>query len=130
MLMIFNTVLIIIIGLFFGIMMGMTGILPIGLLILVLKYLNVGDYKTILGTVLYVILFPITIGSVWDFYNARKINYFVANVLLVTLIIGSFLGSKFVLDERIQLSEKTIKYISAVITLIASILFFISAYKL
>ena len=128
--MIFNTVLIIIIGLFFGIMMGMTGILPIGLLIMVLKYLNVGDYKTILGTVLYVILFPITIGSVWDFYNARKINYFVANVLLVTLIIGSFLGSKFVLDERIQLSEKTIKYISAVITLIASILFFISAYKL
>jgi uncharacterized membrane protein YfcA len=130
MLMIFNTVIIIIIGLFFGIMMGMTGILPIGLLIMVLKYLNVGDYKTILGTVLYVILFPITIGSVWDFYNARKINYFVANVLLVTLIIGSFLGSKFVLDERIQLSEKTIKYISAVITLIASILFFISAYKL
>ena len=130
MLMIFNTVIIIIIGLFFGIMMGMTGILPIGLLIMVLKYLNVGDYKTILGTVLYVLLFPITIGSVWDFYNARKINYFVANVLLVTLIIGSFLGSKFVLDERIQLSEKTIKYISAVITLIASILFFISAYKL
>jgi len=130
MLMIFNTVIIIIIGLFFGIMMGMTGILPIGLLIIGLKYLNVGDYKTVLGTVLYIILFPITIGSVWDFYNARKINYFVANILLVTLIIGSFLGSKFVLDERIQLSEKTIKYISAVITLIASILFFISAYKL
>ena len=110
--------------------MGVTGILPLGFFILLFKYLNVGDHKTILGTVLYVILFPLSIGSVWEFYKAKKINFFVGNVLLVAMVVGSFFGSKLVLDERFQLSEKTIKYITAVMTLIASALFFISASKL
>jgi uncharacterized membrane protein YfcA len=128
--MLFDVVAIVIIGLLSGLLLGVTGILPLGFFIIIFKYLNVGDYKTILGTVLYVILFPLSIGSVWEFYKAKKINFFVGNVLLVTMIIGSYFGSKFVLDEGYHLSEKTIKYITAVMTLIASILFFISAYEL
>lgn len=128
--MLFDVVAILIIGLLSGLLLGVTGILPLGFFIIIFKYLNVGDYKTILGTVLYVILFPLSIGSVWEFYKAKKINFFVGNVLLVTMIIGSYFGSKLVLDEGYQLSEKTIKYITAVMTLIASILFFISAYEL
>ena len=128
--MLFDIVSIIIIGLVSGVLMGVTGILPLGFFILLFKYLNVGDHKTILGTVLYVILFPLSIGSVWEFYKAKKINFFVGNVLLVAMVVGSFFGSKLVLDERFQLSEKTIKYITAVMTLIASALFFISASKL
>jgi uncharacterized membrane protein YfcA len=83
-----------------------------------------------MGTVLYVILFPLTIGSVWEFYKAKKINFFVGNILLVTIIIGSYFGSKLVLDEHFQLTEKTIKYITAVMTFTFSIFFFIAAYNL
>ena len=126
----FNTIFIILIGLLSGILLGLTGILPLGFFILLLKYLDVGDYKTILGTVLYVIVFPLSIGSALEFYKAKKINFFVGNILLITMIIGSFLGSKLVLDERFQLTEKKIKYISAIMTFVASILFFINAYKL
>ena len=126
----FNIIFIIIIGLISGLLLGLTGILPLGFFIILLKYLGVGDYKTIMGTVLYVILFPLTIGSVWEFYKAKKINFFVGNILLVTMIIGSYFGSKLVLDERFQLTEKTIKYITAIMTFIFSIVFFITAYNL
>ena len=126
----FNIILICLIGLISGLLLGLTGILPLGFFLILFKYFNVGDYKTIIGTVLYVILFPLTIGSVWEFYKTKKINFFVGNILLVTMIIGSYFGSKLVLDERFQLTEKTIKYISAIMSFVFSIAFFITAYNL
>jgi uncharacterized membrane protein YfcA len=126
----FNTIFIVLIGLISGLLLGVTGILPLGFFIILFKFLNVGDYKTIMGTVLYVLLFPLTFGSVWEFYKAKKLNFFVGNVLIITMVIGSYFGSKLVLDERFQLTEKTIKYITAVMTFIFSIVFFITAYNL
>ena len=126
----FNIILIGLIGLVSGLLLGLTGILPLGFFIILFKYLNVGDYKTILGTVLYVLLFPLTFGSIWEFYTAKKVNFFVGNILIITMIIGSYFGSKLVLDVRFKLTEKTIKYITAVMTLIFSIVFFITAYNL
>lgn len=126
----FTTISICIIGIISGILLGLTGILPLGFFILLFKYLNVGDYKTILGTVLYVILFPLSIGSVLEFYKAKKINFFVGNILLITMVIGSYIGSKLVIDEHFKFTEKTIKYITAIMTLVASILFFIDANSL
>ena len=41
------------------------------------------------------------------------------------MVIGSYIGSKLVLDEHFKFTEKTIKYITAIMTLVASILFFI-----
>jgi uncharacterized membrane protein YfcA len=126
----FNTIFVGLIGLISGLLLGLTGILPLGFFIILFKFLDVGDYKTILGTVLYVILFPLSIGSVWEFYKAKKINFFVGNILIITMVIGSYFGSKLVLDERFKLTEKTIKYITAIMTFIASIIFFITAYNL
>ena len=126
----FNTILIILIGLISGLLLGLTGILPLGFFIILFKFLNVGDYKTIMGTVLYVLLFPLTFGSVWEFYKAKKLNFFVGNVLIITMVIGSYFGSKLVLDERFQLTEKTLEHITAVMTFIFSIVFFITAYNL
>jgi len=126
----FNTILIGLIGLISGLLLGLTGILPIGFFIILFKYLEVGDYKTIMGTVLYVLLFPLSVGSVWEFYKAKKLNFFVGNILIITMVIGSYFGSKLVLDERFKLTEKTIKYITAIMTFIFSIVFFITAYNL
>jgi len=126
----FNIIILCLIGLISGLLMGLTGILPLGFFIILFKFLDVGDYKTILGTVLYVLLFPLTFGSIWEFYKAKKINFFVGNILLITMVIGSYIGSKLVLDEHFQITEKTIKYITAVMTFIFSIVFFITAYNL
>jgi uncharacterized membrane protein YfcA len=125
-----NIIFICLIGFVSGLLLGLTGILPLGFFIILLKYLDVGDYKTIMGTVLYVLLFPLTFGSIWEFYKAKKLNFFVGNILILTMVIGSYFGSKLVLDERFKLTEKTIKYITAVMTFIFSIVFFITAYNL
>jgi len=122
-----NIIIICLIGIIIGIISGITGILFSGFAIILFKYLDVGDYKTILGTVLYITLFPLTIGSVVEFYNAKKINFFVGNLLLITFIIGGYFGSKLVLDEKFKVTEKQIKYISAILSFFSAILFFLEA---
>ena len=126
----FTTIYICFIGIILGIISGITGILFTGFPILALKYLDVGDYKTIIGTTLYILLFPLSIGSVIEFYKAKKINFFVGNLLLITVIIGSYFGSKLLLEERFKFTEKKIKYITAILLFFAGILFFMEAYNL
>ena len=71
-----------ILGLAAGLFLGITGIAPTGLVLLILDYFNIGNYITNLGTVLFLNLFPITIGSVWEFYKSDKINYNMGFILL------------------------------------------------
>ena len=126
----FNIILICLIGIILGLITGVTSILFNGFALIALKYLDVGDYKTILGTMLYLFLFPLSIGSTLEFYKAKKINFLVGNLLLITFIIGGYLGSKLVLDERFKLTEKKIKYLTAILSLFTSGLFFVEAYNL
>jgi uncharacterized membrane protein YfcA len=125
-----NIIFICLIGLILGLISGSTGNLFTGFAVVLFKYLSVGDYKTILGTVIYVLLFPLTIGAVWEFYKAKKINFLVGNITLISLIIGSFFGSKLVLNDNYKLSEKTIKYISAILSFLCGGLFLFEAYDL
>ena len=117
-----------IVGLICGIFLGITGILPIGIILIVLDYLNIGDYRTNLGAILFLNLFPYTIGSFYEFYKTKKINYSLGWILLISIIVGSYIGSKYVVGAGLKLSIKQIKYISALVGLIVCILFFISAY--
>jgi uncharacterized membrane protein YfcA len=118
-----------ILGLLTGLFLGITGIAPTGIVLLVLDYLNIGDYKTNLGTVLFLNLFPISIGSVYEFYKYKQINFSVGFILLVSLTLGGFIGSKFVAgDKKLTFSAKQIKYITAFLSFITGIFFLISAY--
>ena len=117
-----------ILGLISGIFLGVTGILPIGIILIALDYLNIGDYISNLGAILFINLFPVTVGSIYEFYKSNKINYSLGWILLFSSIIGSHIGSKYVVGKGIQLSIKQIKYISAFIGLTMCVLFFISAY--
>ena len=117
-----------ILGLISGVFLGITGILPVGLIVIILDYLNIGDYRSNLGAILFINLFPYTIGSVYEFYKTKNINYKLGLILLFSIIIGSYIGSKYVVGSGLKLSIKQIKYISAFIGLTMCILFFISAY--
>jgi|688.fasta_scaffold324010_2 uncharacterized membrane protein YfcA len=117
-----------ILGLLSGIFLGITGILPVGVFLIILDYLNIGDYRSNLGAILFLNLFPYTIGSIYEFYKTKKINYRLGWILLFSIIVGSYIGSKYVVGAGFKLSIKQIKYISAFVGLIMCILFFISAY--
>jgi uncharacterized membrane protein YfcA len=117
-----------VLGLVSGIFLGITGILPVGLFLIILDYLNVGDYRSNLGAILFLNLFPYTIGSFYEFYKTKQINYSLGWILLISIIVGSYIGSKYIVGPGFKLSIKQIKYISAMVGLIMCILFFISAY--
>jgi len=117
-----------ILGLLCGIFLGITGIAPTGLILLALDFLKIGDYKSNLGAILFLNLFPITIGSVFEFYKSNKINYSIGTILLLTIIIGSFIGSRFVVGNKIVLSTKIIKLITAYLSLFMAGAFFYAAY--
>jgi uncharacterized membrane protein YfcA len=115
-------------GLVAGIFLGITGIAPTGLILLLLEYFKIGDYKSNLGTILFLNLFPLTIGSVYEFYKSNKINYSLGTILLFSVIIGSFIGSKAVVGSGFEFSLKQIKYITSFLGFLIFILFFNSAY--
>lgn len=116
-------------GLLSGIVLSVTGISPFNLLILLLDYLKIGDHVSNIGLVLFINLFPISIGGVYEFYKANKINYNLGFILLISIMIGSYIGSKLILGNTTKLSVKTIKYITAFYGLILFISYLISAYN-
>jgi len=117
-----------ILGLFSGLFLGITGIAPTSIVLIALDLLKIGDYKSNLGAILFLNLFPITIGSVYDFYKSKQINYSLGLILVVTIIIGSFIGSKIVAGEKNTISTKSVKYITAYLSLFMGIVFLYSAY--
>ena len=116
-----------ILGLLCGLFLGTTGIAPTGIVLIALDILNIGDYKSNLGAVLFLNLFPITIGSVYEFYKSKQINFKLGLILLLTIILGSFIGSKFVVGEKSQISTKTVKYITSFMGFLIGIVFLFSA---
>jgi uncharacterized membrane protein YfcA len=115
-------------GFLSGLFLGITGIPATGFILLGLDYFKVNNYKSILGTVLFLNLFPISLGSVWEFYKAGKIDFTMGWILLITTIIGSYIGSKYVVSGKNQFTNKTIKYITAYLSFFTGFLFIISAY--
>lgn len=116
-------------GLFAGGFLGVTGIAPMGLLLVIFEYLSIGDYKTNLGTLLFLNLFPISVGSVYEFWRAKKINFKMGFILLLSVVLGSYLSSRLVVRKENPLSTKTIKYITAILGLLISCVFFYAAYN-
>jgi len=115
------------VGVVCGLFLGITGIPATGLVLLALEYFKIGDYITNLGSILFLNLFPITIGSIWEFYKSKKINFTLGFILLLSIIFGSYIGSKFVVNEKYKLTKKTIKYITSGLGFTIFVLFLISA---
>jgi uncharacterized membrane protein YfcA len=124
----FITVIEIIIGLVVGIILGITGLAATSIILLIMSLLKIGDYKTNLGSILFLNLFPITIGSIYEFYKAKKIDFQLSIILLISVIFGSMIGSKIVLNKENPLSEKMIDYITSAVGFIIGISFLISGY--
>ena len=75
-----------VLGLLAGSLLGATGIFPVGVILLIFDYLGIGNYKSNLGAIAFINLFPITIGSFWNFYKTNNINYSMGLILLISII--------------------------------------------
>lgn len=116
-----------ILGLLAGALSGATGILPVGVLLLIFDYLGIGDYKGNLGAFSLLNLFPISLGSFWNYYKTNNVNYSMGFILLLSIIVGGYFGSKLVVDKTYQLSKKSIHYLTSFLGFIIGIMFLIAA---
>jgi uncharacterized membrane protein YfcA len=124
----FEQILYTITGLISGFCMGTTSFNPLSIILLVLDSLNIGSYKKNIGSLMIVNTFPIAIGSAYEFYIKKQINYPLAWNLIVTVTLGSYLGSMLVTNKNYALSDKQIKYFTGIISIIFGIIFLVSAF--
>jgi uncharacterized membrane protein YfcA len=112
------------IGLTTGIVSGITGLGGSFVLFILLYYLNViKNYNTIKGTILYTFLFPITLGSVYNFYNSGNIEFYTGNFLVLGIIMGGYLGSKLLLSINPKDADNIAKKVGGIILIICGILY-------
>ncbi len=114
-------VILLLIGLGAGLVSGLLGIggglLVIPALVLFLNY----SQKSAQGTSLGLLLPPIGLLAVLNYYKAGYVNLKAAGIMVITFIIGSYISSKFV----VSMPESIIKKIFAVFLLFYSLKLFL-----
>ena len=107
---------------FIGGVIGTTGSGAIisGLLILGIS----NDMKSAVGTTLATTLIPVSIGSVYTYYQRNQVDFPVAIILVICVTIMSYIGSYYTK----YISNAIIKYYTAVYCFALAIFFFCSAY--
>ena len=110
-------ILLISIGMFAGVVSGMTGIGGGLVVIPVLVFILGFSQHTAQGTSIFFMLPPIGILAAYNYYKAGYVNVKYALILSAAFIIGGYLGSKI----SINLAEETIKKIFGVVLLIIAI---------
>jgi len=118
-----NNILPIMIGLFSGFISGVSGMGSTILLLTLVYYFNViDDYSTIKGTILYTLLFPITILSVYNYYKKGHVNIYIGTILVLSMIIGGYLGSKLILLLNKDSGDTISRRIGGIISIMCGII--------
>ncbi len=100
-----------------GMLSSMVGIGGGILIVPVLVYFFAMSQKSAQGTSLALLLPPVGIFAVINYYKAGFVDLKVAGVLILAFVAGSFLGSKIVLD----LPDNIIKKVFGVFLLLVSL---------
>jgi uncharacterized membrane protein YfcA len=90
--------IIILIGLFCGIVESSIGISCMMIPLLLLSGLFI-DYKEALGTTLCALLLPLSIGAVYIHYHANNVKLDFAIILAIAYFIGATIASKYVVHN-------------------------------
>ena len=110
-------ILIIIVGLAAGILGGMVGVGGGIIIVPALVYFLAFSQHQAQGTSLALMLFPVGILGVINYYKKGYVDFRYAGLLAVGFVLGSYLGSKF----SLSLPQLTVKKIFAVIMLLVSL---------
>jgi uncharacterized membrane protein YfcA len=109
--------LIIFVGLAAGILGGMVGVGGGIIIVPALVYFLAFSQHQAQGTSLALMLFPVGILGVINYYKKGYVDFRYAGLLAIGFVLGSYLGSKF----SLSLPQLTVKKIFAVIMLLVSL---------
>jgi hypothetical protein len=82
----------IILGLAGGVLSGILGIGGAVLIVPALVYLFGFDQKMAQGTTLAMLIPPVGLLGVWQYYNAGNVNFKVAGLMCIGLFVGAYFG--------------------------------------
>lgn len=109
-------IIIILTGLAAGILGGMVGIGGGIIIVPALVYFLAFSQHQAQGTSLALMLFPVGILGVINYYKKGYVDFRYAGLLAIGFVLGSYLGSKF----SLSLPQLTVKRIFAVLMLIVA----------
>jgi uncharacterized membrane protein YfcA len=109
--------LIIAVGLAAGILGGMVGVGGGIIIVPALVYFLAFSQHQAQGTSLALMLFPVGILGVINYYKKGYVDFRYAGLLAIGFVVGSYLGSKF----SLSLPQLTVKKIFAIIMLLVSL---------
>jgi len=112
----YNYFIILLIGIFGGMIESSIGISLIILPLLLLTNVIV-DYKVALGTTLLAFLLPLSIGAVYMHYQENNIKVDYAIVLALAYFIGTTVGTSYI----IKVSNQSIMLFSSIVLFMVSI---------
>jgi len=118
-------ILTIILGFFAGITSGSLGVSGAEIILPGLIILNiVKNFKISIGTTLLTILPPLSIGSVYEYYKRKQIDIPISLILMITIFLGAWVGSKLVKD----VSNTMLEYLTGFFFIFVGIFFLFNAY--
>jgi uncharacterized membrane protein YfcA len=124
--MISRIVLTIFIGIISGLVSGTLGVGTTSIMYPLLLLFNViPEHKTLIGTMLFVLLLPISLFAVIEYGKRQQIDYLIGGSLCLSFFFASYYGS--ILNKFYN--DKTLKQLSAFLFLIITIYLFYDAYK-
>jgi uncharacterized protein len=110
-------IIIILTGLAAGILGGMVGVGGGIIIVPALVYFLAFSQHQAQGTSLALMLFPVGILGVINYYKKGYVDFRYAGLLAIGFVVGSYLGSKF----SLSLPQLTVKKIFAVIMLLVAL---------
>lgn len=110
-------IIIILLGLAAGILGGMVGVGGGIIIVPALVYFLAFSQHQAQGTSLALMLFPVGILGVINYYKKGFVDFKYAGLLAIGFVIGSYLGSKF----SLSLPQVTVKKIFAVLMLLVAL---------
>ncbi len=112
-----TAMILLVLGLAGGFLSGMIGIGGGIVLVPALVYFIGFSQHEAQGTVLFMLMFPIGILGVYNYYQAGNIEIKTAAIMALTFFVGSYLGSKV----AVSIDQATLKKLFGVILLLVSI---------
>jgi uncharacterized protein len=113
-----QTILIIImVGLAAGMLSGLVGVGGGIIIVPALVYFIGFSQKTAQGTSLALIMLPVGIFGVIQYYKQGHVDYRIVGLLAIGFLVGSFFGSKLALT----ISQETLKKVFAVLMIVIAV---------
>lgn len=113
-----QTILIIImVGVAAGVLSGLVGVGGGIIIVPALVYFIGFSQKTAQGTSLALIMLPVGIFGVMQYYKQGHVDYKIVGILAIGFLAGSFFGSKLALN----ISQETLKKVFAILMIIIAV---------